>query len=207
MSTKRTLTALAGIAAGLTLLVGCTNTSPAPTPTTSSAGTPTPSATPTSITGEAPADENEAISQAEATIDLLLSTQAQISAAGGTDPSRYEAVATGRTLEEFQEDATRIANGPLLNVDGDEVEGQSKVEGSLIFEPTTAYGQEWEGVTNGLIIVPGCLDGSERKITTADGKPAMQNPNPRNEVEFHVIYDADSKTWLVNDRISLGTTC
>ena len=35
----------------------------------------------------------------------------------------------------------------------------------------------------------------------------MQNPTPRNEVEFHVIYDAETKTWLVNDRIDLGTTC
>ena len=148
-----------------------------------------------------------AIDQAEATIDLLLTTQAEIGAAGGANPERYEAVATGKALREFQDDATRIAEGPILNEDGESIEGQSTVEGSLIFEPATGYGQEYEGIANGLVIVPGCLDGSQRKITTADGKPAMQNPNPRNEVEFHVIYNAETKTWLVNDRISLGTTC
>lgn len=205
MTTKRIITALTAIAISGVLLAGCTTTGePSPTATTAS---PTPTPTASSITGEAPADEAEAIDKAKATIDLLLATQAEISAAGGTDASAYEAVATGRALQEFQEDALRISEGPILNVDGENVEGQATVEGSLVFEPTTAYGQEWGTVANGLVIVPGCLDGSKRKITTADGKPAMQNPNPRNEVEFHVIYNAETKTWLVNDRISLGTTC
>ena len=35
----------------------------------------------------------------------------------------------------------------------------------------------------------------------------MQNPNPRNQVEYHVGYDVDRKAWLVNDRIDLGETC
>ena len=205
MTSKRIITALTAIALSGVLLAGCTTTGePTPTATTAS---PTPTPTATSITGEAPVDEAEAIDKAKATIDLLLATQAEISAAGGTDASAYEAVATGRALQEFQEDALRISKGPILNEDGENVEGQSTVEGSLVFEPKTAYGQEWESVANGLVIVPGCLDGSARKITTADGKPAMQNPNPRNEVEFHVIYNAETKTWLVNDRISLGTTC
>lgn len=206
MTSKRIITALTAVALSSMLLAGCTTTA-APTPTTSTAS-PTPTVTaPTSITGEAPKDEDEAIDKAKATIDLLLATQAQISAAGGADASAYEAVATGKALKEFQEDALRISKGPILNADGDSIEGQSKVEGSLVFEPKTAYGQEYEGVENGLVIVPGCLDGSQRKITTADGKPAMENPKPRNEVEFHVIYNAETKTWLVNDRISLGTTC
>ena len=205
MTTKRIITALAAIVISGTLLTACTGTSgPTPTPTTAS---PTPTPTPSSIEGEAPADEAEAIDKAKATIDLLLSTQAEISAAGGTDASAYEAVATGRALQEFQEDALRISEGPILNADGENIEGQSTVEGTLVFEPKTAYGQEWETIPNGLVIVPGCLDGSGLNITTADGKPAMKNPNPRNEVEFHVIYDPETKTWLVNDRISLGTTC
>ncbi|WP_061015158.1 hypothetical protein [Microbacterium sp. CCH5-D1] len=204
MSTKRL--ALAGIIAAALTLTACTGTG-TPNPSGSASETPTPTPSATSITGEAPADEDEAISQAEATIDLLLDTWAQVDANGGHTPELFEAVATGRTLAEAQADAARTANGPILNENGESIEGQATVEGRLIFEPSTAYGQEYEGIANGLVIVPGCFDASERITTTADGTPAMTNPNPRNEVEFHVIYDADSKTWLVNDRISLGTTC
>lgn len=204
MSIKRI--AIAGIIAAALTLTACTGTGN-PNPSGSESATPTPTPTATSVTGEAPADENEAISKAEETVELLLATQAEVGAAGGADPARFESVASGKALREFQEDAERIANGPILNEDSESIEGQSTVEGSLIFEPTSGYGQEYEGVANGLVILPGCLDGSERKITTADGKPAMQNPNPRNEVEFHVVYNADTKTWLVDDRISLGTTC
>ena len=204
MSIKRL--AIAGIIAAALTLTACSNGGPT-NPTTSPSETPTPTPTATSITGDAPADENEAIDKAEQTIELLLKINAEVSAAGGTDPSPYDAVATGNALEDLRADANRIANGPILNEDGESIEGQATVEGSLVFEPKTAYGQEWQGVENGLVIVPGCLDNSGRLITTADGKPAMTNPNPRNEVEYHVIFDADLKTWLVTDRISLGTTC
>lgn len=203
-STKRL--AIAGIIAAALTLTGCTGTG-TPNPTGSASETPTPTPSATAITGEAPADENEAIDQAEATIELLLATQTRVTEAGGTDTAAFEAVATGNALRTYVADAEGIANGPTLNEDGESIEGPSTVEGSVVFEPTTAYGQEYEGIANGLVIVPGCLDGSGRKITTADGKPAMQNPNPRNEVEFHVIYNAETQTWLVNDRISLGTTC
>lgn len=204
MSIKRI--AIAGIIAAALTLTACTGTGN-PTPTGSPTNTATPTPTATSITGEAPADEDEAITKAEATIDLLFQVNAEVSAAGGTDPSPYDAVATGKALAFYQADAARIANGPIINEDGDSIDGPSTVEGALVFEPKTAYGQEWEGIANGLVIVPGCLDGSGRMITTADGKPAMKNPNPRNEVEMHVIYDADKKAWFVNDQISLGTTC
>ncbi len=204
MSIKRI--AIAGIIAAALTLTACTGTGN-PTPTGSPTHTATPTPTATSITGEAPADEDEAITKAEATIDLLFQVNAEVSAAGGTDPSPYDAVATGKALAFYQADAARIANGPIINEDGDSIDGPSTVEGALVFEPKTAYGQEWEGIANGLVIVPGCLDGSGRMITTADGKPAMKNPNPRNEVEMHVIYDADKKAWFVNDQISLGTTC
>ncbi|MGC5173035.1 hypothetical protein ACLQ2Q_20545 [Microbacterium sp. DT81.1] len=204
MSIKRI--AIAGIIAAALTLTACTGTgNPNPTASPTESPTPTPSAT--SITGEAPADESEAIDQAEATIELLLDTQTRVTEAGGTDTAAYESVATGNALRTYVADAEGIANGPTLNEDGESIDGRSTVEGSVVFEPETAYGQEFDGIANGLVIVPGCLDGSGRKITTADGKPAMQNPNPRNEVEFHVVYNADTKTWLVDDRISLGTTC
>ena len=204
MSIKRI--AIAGIIAAALTLTACTGTGNQ-NPTTSPTDTPTPTPSATSITGEAPADENEAISQAEATIELLLETQTRVTEAGGTDTAAYESVASGNALRTYVADAEGIANGPTLNEDGESIDGPSTVEGAVVFEPTTAYGQEFDGIANGLVIVPGCLDGSGRKITTADGKPAMQNPNPRNEVEFHVVYNSDTKTWLVDDRISLGTTC
>lgn len=205
LTTKRTLTALAGLAAGMALLAGCTTAGP--TPSGSPSVTPTPTPTATSISGEAPTDEDEAITKAEATIELLMQVNAEVSAAGGTDPTPYESVATGKALEFYKADAAGIANGPTLNADGKNIDGPATVEGSLVFEPKTAYGQEWKGVANGLVIVPGCLDNSGRIITAADGSPAMKNPKPRNEVEMHVIYDAEQRIWLVNDQISLGTTC
>ncbi len=204
MSIKRI--AIVGIFAAALTLTACTGTGN-PNPTGSTSGTPTPTPAATAITGEAPADEAEAIDKAEAAIELLLATQTRVSEAGGTDTAAYETVATGNALRTYVADAEGIANGPTINEDGDSIEGPSTVEGSVVFEPKTAYGQEYEEIANGLVIVPGCLDGSGRKLTTADGKPAMTNPNPRNEVEFHVVYNADTKSWLVDDRISLGTTC
>jgi hypothetical protein len=204
MSIKRL--ALAGIIAAALTLTACTGTGNQ-TPTASPTNTPTPTPTVAPITGEAPADEDEAITKAQQTITLLLDVWEQVDATGGNSPELFDIVATGRMLSRVQEDASRTANGPILNEDGESIEGQATVEGRIEFEPTTAYGQEYEGIANGLVIVPGCQDASGRITTTADGKPAMQNPTPRNEVEFHVIYDAETKTWLVNDRIDLGTTC
>lgn len=204
MSIKRIT--IAGIIAATLTLAACSNGGTTD-PTTTPSETPTPTPTVTAITGDAPADENEAITKAEATIDLLLDVWEQVDATGGNSPELFESVATGRMLSRAQEDAARTANGPILNEDGDSIEGQSTVEGRLVFEPTTAYGQEYEGVANGLVIVPGCLDSSARITTTADGKPGMTSPQTRSEVEYHVIYDAETKTWLVNDRIDLGTEC
>lgn len=203
MSIKRL--ALAGIIAAALTLTACTGTGNQ-NPTVSPTDTPTPTPTVAPITGEAPADEDEAITKAQQTITLLFDVWEQVDATGGNSPELFDIVATGRMLSRVQEDASRTANGPILNEDGESIEGQATVEGRIEFEPTTAYGQEYEGIANGLVIVPGCQDASGRITTTADGKPAMQNPTPRNEVEFHVIYDAETKTWLVNDRIDLGTT-
>lgn len=204
MILKRTLAAAATLTVAALLITAC---APEAAPTPTATNTPTPTPTATSITGEAPADEAEAIEKAEATIELLHDVWEQVDASGGHTPELFDAVATGRMLTTAQQDALTTANGPILNEDGESIEGQSTVTGRLEFEPKTAYGQEYEGVANGLVIVPGCLDSSGLERTTADGKPAMKSPQTRSEVEYHVIYDAESKTWLVNDRIPLGTTC
>lgn len=205
MTSKRIITALTAVALSSMLLAGCTST-PEPTFTP---GTPTP--TPTSAgptTYDPPADEAEAISAAEDTIEQLLVVQGEVHAAGGTDTARFDDYATGKALDNYVTNAQRIAKGPLANEDGQNVEGQAKTEGRIMFEPETAYGQEFNGTANGLVIVPGCLDISEYKITTADGKPAYRPDSDRNKVEFQVIYDAERKLWLVSDRIDFqGQTC
>lgn len=202
---KRTAPTLAGLVIVAAILTGCTG-SPEPTETT---GTPSPTATSIEPTTYAPpADEAEAITAAEETINRLLTVQAEVSAAGGTDPAPYESVATGPALEIYTDDATRINKGPILNEDQESIEGQATVEGAIIFEPLTAYSQpNVQGTLHGLVTVPGCLDISELKITTADGSPAMQNPSLRNKVEYQVIYVEDQETWLVYNRIELGETC
>lgn len=191
--------------AALTLSACSTGPGADPTATPTDSATPTPTATDGPVAP--PSSEEEAIDAATARIELLLQTQEEVTSAGGTDTTPYEAIAIDGALEFFEQDATRIAEGPLLNEDGESIDGQATVEGALLFEPDTAYGQEWESTPNGLVIVPGCLDSSERMITTADGKPAMQNPEPRNQVEFQVVYDADRQAWLVSSLISTGETC
>lgn len=205
MSLKR-LT-IAGILAAALTLTACTGEGPAD-PTGSPSGTPTPSPTATSITGEAPADEAEAITKAEETIKQVLIVQSEVNAAGGTDASRYDDLATGKGLDYFTRNATRISKGPIANEDGENVEGQAHSEGIIIFEPETAYGQEWEGTANGLVILPGCMDISGYRITTADGKPAYRPDSDRGKVEFQVTYDNDRKLWLISNVIEFsGQTC
>src|SRR3546814_6253428 len=153
MSIKRI--AIAGIIAAALTLTACTGTVNQ-NPTASPTDTPTPTPTATSITGEAPADEGEAITKAEATIDLLLKTQAEVTGAGkgGIDKVAYEAVATGVALQRSLEDAARIANGPTLNEAGESIAGPSPVAGPVVFGPTTASGQECKGVENGTSLLP-----------------------------------------------------
>lgn len=202
---KRTASTLAGLVVVAAILTGCTST-PEPTFTP---GTPTPTATATTpTTVEPPADEAEAIAAAEDTINQTLTAQSEINAAGGTDPSRYDDLATGKGLDYFTRDAQRIAKGPLANENGENVEGQAHTEGAIVFEPETAYGQEFNGIPNALVIVPGCMDISEYKITTADGKPGYRPDSDRTKVEFQVTYDADRKLWLVSDVLAfVGQTC
>lgn len=202
---NRTAPALAALAIAAALLAGCTS-NPEPTFTP---GTPTPTETTAApITYDPPADEAEATAAAEDTIERTLTAQSEINAAGGTDPSPYDDLAMGKGLDYFTRDAQRIAKGPLANENGENVEGQAKTEGRIMFEVETAYGQEFNGIPNALVIVPGCMDISEYKITTADGKPGYRPDSDRTKVEFQVTYDADRKLWLVSDVLAfVGQTC
>lgn len=204
MTTKRIITALTAIAISGVLLAGCTTTaSPTPSPSTTSAS-PTPT---TGTPVPPPANEEEAITSAKDAITLLLETQSEINAAGGTDSARYEEIAVDKALQIYQADALRIAKGPLANEDGENVEGQATTEGAATFEPITAYGQEYNSTPNGLVIIPSCLDISNYRITTADGKPAYRPASDRNKVEYQVIYDTERQKWLVSNQIDMGETC
>lgn len=202
---KRTASTLAGLVVVAAILTGCTG-NPEPTFTP---GTPTPTETSAGLTTyDPPADEAEAITAAQDTIETILTAQSEINAAGGTDAARYDDLAMGKGLDYYTRNATRIAEGPIANEDGENVEGQSHTEGVIVFEQETAYGQEFDGIDNGLVILPGCLDISGYKITTADGKPAYRPDSDRGKVEYQVTYDADRKLWLVSNVIEFsGQTC
>ena len=45
------------------------------------------------------------------------------------------------------------------------------------------------------------------RITTANGKPGQRNDSLRNVVEYKVIYDAESESWLVQDQVDMKQTC
>ena len=101
----------------------------------------------------------------------------------------------------------RFATGPILNVDGKNIEGPGYTEGSITYETVAAYGQEWEDVENGLITINACQDLSEYKGFASDGSEAMQPEEKRNLVDYQVVYDAERQAWLVYDVIGLGQTC
>lgn len=205
MSIKRI--AIAGIIAATLTLAACSSGETAD-PTTAPSENTTPTPTPSVTSYEPPATEEEAIAAAEETIKRIFEAQSVINAAGGVDASRYEDLAMGKGLEWFTQDATRIANGPLLNEDMENVEGQSSTEGAITFEVETAYGQQLGEIDNGLVLVPGCMDASKYKITTADGKPAFRPDSVRSKVELQVSYDTQRSQWLVSDFIgSSGQTC
>jgi len=205
MSIKRTTTAIVAIAAGLSLLVGCTAE---PAPTTSPTPTETVEPTQAPSTVNPPETEDEAIAEAEAAIDRILIAQSEINAASGEGSERYGDLAVGPGLDYFQREALRMANGPVANESGQNVDGPATTEGVVIFEPVTAYGQEWEGTPNGLVIVPGCEDVSGVVLTTSEGTPGYRPESDRSKVEFQVTYDTDRQLWLVSNLIRFqGETC
>jgi|GEM_PF-1798713 hypothetical protein len=200
-------TTAAGIALGaiaLTLLTGCTTT---PQATESPSATPTPTET-TRGPVAPPESEEEAIEQADAVLTEWFITRGEVNAAGGEDPSPLEELSTGSALEKAKADAAHVANGPILNVDQENIDGPATTEGSIKYETIAAYGQEWEGVENGLVTINACQDASDYKIFASDGSEAMRPPEPRVKFDYQVIYDAEREAWLVYDLIDLGSqTC
>lgn len=203
MTTKRIITALTAIAISGVLLAGCTGTAgPTPTATTASP-TPTPS---TGTKVPPPANEAEAIEAADAVLTQYFDTRGEVNAAGGTDTSPLEAFATGKALEVAVNDASHIAEGPILNVDQVNVEGPGKTEGAIKYETVAAYGQPWEEVENGLVTINACQDASDYKVWASDGSEALR-PDARTTFDYQVVYDVESETWLVYNLISLGESC
>jgi len=203
MTTKRIITALTAIAISGVLLAGCTGTAgPTPTATTASP-TPTPSA---GTKVPPPANEAEAIEAADAVLTQYFDTRGEVNAAGGTDTSPLEAFATGKALEVAVNDASHIAEGPILNVDQVNVEGPGKTEGAIKYETVAAYGQPWEEVENGLVTINACQDATDYKVWASDGSEALR-PDARTTFDYQVVYDVESETWLVYNLISLGESC
>lgn len=203
MTTKRILTALTAIAIGGMLLAGCTpSADPTPKPTESSA---TPEETRNPVAP--PESEEEAIEAADAVLTEFFEVRGEVNAAGGTDTAPLEELATGAALTRVLADAKQIAEGPQLNVDGENVEGPAKTEGAITYERITAYGQDWEGVENGLVTINACQDLSDYKIFASDGSAGMQPEEKRTTFDYQVIYDSNAQAWLVYDLISLGETC
>ena len=204
MTSKRIITALTAVALSSMLLAGCTTTA-TPTP-----GPSTASATPTPTTGTKvppPADEEEAIAEAKRTASAWLEAWATIESTGEGDSSSLDQLATARALQISANSIEHIRKGPIPDQNGEPVEGAGTVTGQITFEPQTAYGQPWEEVENGLVIMEGCQDISKRVVTTHAGTPAQRNESLRNMVEYKVIYDAGQQIWLVQDVIDLQRTC
>lgn len=203
MNLTRTLTAATGLVVATLLIAGCTTEAgPKPTPSQSSAA-------PEETRGPvaAPESEDEAIEAAEAVLTEWFEVRGEVNAAGGTDTAELEELSTGTALERAVGDAAEIASGPLLNVDGENIEGQVTAEGAITYETVTAYGQEWEGTENGLVTINACQDASDYKLTASDGSAGMTPESLRNTFDYQVIYDAERQAWLVYDLISLGETC
>ena len=202
MSIKRI--AIAGIIAAALTLTACTGTGN-PNPPASPSNTPTPTST-AGTKVPPPASEDEAIAAADSVLTEYLVARGEVNAAGGTDTSSLEVLATGKALDVAVRDAAYVAEGPVLNVDQVNVEGPATTEGAIKYETLSAYGQPWEDVENGLVTINACQDASEYKVFASDGSEALR-PDARTTFDYQVIYDSERQTWLVYDLISLGESC
>ena len=202
MSIKRI--AIAGIIAAALTLTACTGAGN-PNPTASPSNTPTPTST-AGTKVPPPASEDEAIAAADSVLTEYLVARGEVNAAGGTDTSSLEVLATGKALDVAVRDAAYVAEGPVLNVDQVNVEGPATTEGAIKYETLSAYGQPWEDVENGLVTINACQDASEYKVFASDGSEALR-PDARTTFDYQVIYDSERQTWLVYDLISLGESC
>lgn len=193
--TSRSLAALITAVVALSALAGCT---PDPEPVTPTSSTPTPEE---SVVGvPAPESESEAIDNAERTIATYLKVRGEINAAGGTDTTPLEELATGPALQLALDDAGRV------------VELGWKTEGALSFEPQSAYAvdlvaEDGTAYPYSSANVTGCQDLSEYKIFNSDGTPAQQPADKRAILEFNVIWEPSLKLWLVNSVVVPGQTC
>lgn len=203
MSIKRI--AIAGIIAATLTLAACSNGGTTD-PTTTPSDTPTPTPTATNPKVSAPANEDEAITAAETVLTQYFVTRGEVNAAGGTDTVPLEDWAIGRALDVAVNDATGIANGPILNVDQENIDGPGTTEGAIKYETKAAYGQTWEEVENGLVTINACQDASDYKVWASDGSEAMR-PDARSTFDYQVVYDSETETWLVYNLISLGESC
>lgn len=207
MTSKRIITALTAVALSGMLLTGCTTTA-APTPTTS---TESRAPTPTTTAGTKvppPTSEDEAVSAATAVLTEWFKVRGEVNAAGGTDTEPLTELSTGRALTVALDSASRVAEGPLVNVDNVSVDGPSKTEGQITFETIAAYGQEHDGTANGLVTINACQDSTGYKVTTNDGKPALTDPNNARLIfDYQIVYDTQKQTWLVSDLINVGSKC
>lgn len=202
MILKRTLAAAATLTVAALLITACApeaTETPKPTETTAAPETPAPVAPPES--------EVEAIAAADEVLTEWFEVRGEVNADGGKDTERLEELSTGTALERVLANAAEIASGPLLNVDGENIEGPVKTEGAITYEMKSAYGQEWEGVENGMVTINACQDGTEYKLFASDGSEGMRPEELRTTFDYQVIYDADREAWLVYDLISLGETC
>lgn len=191
MTTKRTLTALAGLAAGLALLAGCTTAGPTP----SGSATPTPTATATAGPVAPPASEDEAITAATAVAKESLVVRGEVAAAGGEGIERFDAILTGKALQS----ATDEIN--LYKAQG------YTTTGAVTANFTSAYTQTYEGVEFGMVTLPSCTDFSTLEIKTKDGSPAPRPSTLQYAVDYQVVYVAADKAWKVSSMVKTGDTC
>lgn len=185
MTTKRTLTTIVGIAAGLALLAGCT---PEPTitpmPTITESATPTPSATSVG----APENEGDAIESAEAILIAYNEAFDQIGIDGWTNYERLQEVATGLAYDQG------LPGIEQLRSEGRTQTGISTLE---ILSSTIAPNQD--GIEFGTVSIRACVDPTTRNQKLADGSAAPLPDPARSVKEASVSYFPDQGKWLVTD--------
>jgi hypothetical protein len=185
MTTKRTLTAVAGIVAGLALLAGCTpEPTVTPTPTITESATPIP--TPTTI--GTPESEGAAIEAAEATLLAYNEAFDQIGIDGWTNYERLQELATGLAYDQG------LPGIEQLRSEGRTQTGISTLE---ILNSTIAPNQD--GIEFGTVSIRACVDPTTRNQMLADGSPAPLPDPARSIKEASVSYFADQGKWLVTD--------
>ncbi|MGC5224516.1 hypothetical protein ACPW96_18275 [Micromonospora sp. DT81.3] len=185
MTTKRTLTALVGFAAGLALLAGCTPSAPTPSPSVTAieSATPTPTAT-----GGAPTSEDEAIAAAEAVLVARNEMFDQVAIDGWTDYERLQEVSIGQAYTDA------LPGFEALKAEGRTQTGIATLE---IIDSVVVPGPN--EVEFGTVAIRACFDPSTREQKLADGSPAPLPSPVRSIKESTVAYFPEQDKWLVTD--------